>query len=83
LKIDEYKKAVKAERRRGARIGFLIHVFFYVVVNTHLLLNEKLYYPLILWSLFGIIPHFMYAVALFNKMHDRWERAVEKHLTEK
>lgn len=83
MKIEDYKKAVKAKRKRGARIGFLIHLLFYVIVNTHLILNEKLYYPLIVWSLFGIIPHFMYAVALFNILHHRWERAVEKHLTEK
>ncbi len=80
MKIDEYKKAVKAARKRGAKIGFLIHLFFYVVVNTHLLLNEKLYYPLLVWSLFGIIPHFMYAIVLFNRLHNRWERSLEKDL---
>lgn len=84
-KLKEYQLAFRKVIAREQKIGFLIHGFFYIIVNAGLItLNlsssssyKWFYWPLLSWG-FGLAMHYIFGILLLNKFMKKREIRAEK-----
>ncbi|GAB6075205.1 2TM domain-containing protein [Desulfurobacterium crinifex] len=89
--LEEYKKAYREVRKEKERKAFIIHLIVYVVVNSILVIANILYtpevlwffYPLIIWGVTGIVPHYLFAIRWLDKELSKEEEIAESRMWEK
>ena len=88
--LEEYKKAYREVVKESAKIGFIIHLAVYVVVNIGLMVYNFLYdpehiwffWPLLFWGL-GLTCHYLGAVRFLEGELEKYEALAEIRAKEK
>jgi hypothetical protein len=89
IKLQDYRKAYRKIVIKDQKSGFFAHGFFYLIVNTGLIvLNLSMmpqykwfYWPLLSWG-FGLAMHYLFGIVLINKFLKRNETRAEKQARE-
>ncbi len=84
ISLEEYKKAYREIRKEEEKIGFLVHLVVYVLVNVMLIAINFIYspediwffYPLIGWGI-GISMHYLFGVRWLEKKLEEKEAKAE------
>ena len=84
ISLEEYKKAYREIRKEEEKIGFLVHLVVYVLVNAMLIAINFIYspediwffYPLIGWGI-GISMHYLFGVRWLEKQLEEKEAKAE------
>ncbi len=85
ITLAQYKKAYRKIKAKEGKIGFLINLTAYVVVNSLLVAINLLFVPQFSWFVFplagwgiGLIFHYTFGVHLINKTLDAEEAHIER-----
>ncbi len=70
ISLEDYKRIYREITKEEEKRGFLHHLCAYICFNTIFTLINLLYardiiwffWPIIIWGIMGIIPHYLYSI---------------------
>lgn len=84
ITLADYKKAYRKMSARKTKIGFIINLTAYVIVNSLLTTINMLFVPQFIWFIFplvgwgiGLAMHYTFGVRLFDRLMTAEEAKAE------
>jgi 1,4-dihydroxy-2-naphthoate octaprenyltransferase len=85
ITLADYKKAWRKMNAKRSKIGFIVNLAAYTVVNSVLTVVNLLYVPQFLWCVFpiigwgiGLAMHYTFGVRFFDKFMATEEAKAER-----
>ena len=84
ITLEEYKRAYREVKKEKERLGFMVHLAVYIIVNIMLAVANLLYsphdiwfiYPLFGWGI-GIVMHYLFGIRWIDKFLENMEARAE------